>query len=111
MLAVARCVPSMDASGDADATDGEPVADARPDATVALGDVDCKDDPVLLKVCDGEGDSDSDTVLEAVPRCVIEPVAVTEVVVRGESDAVSVALCDNDDVGVRETLSVLEDDA
>ena len=37
MLNVARCVPSMDASGDADAMDGDPEGDGRPVATCASG--------------------------------------------------------------------------
>ena len=37
MLRVGRCVPAIDSSGDADATDGEPVADGRPVAICETG--------------------------------------------------------------------------
>jgi hypothetical protein len=127
MLYVGRCVPSMDSKGDADATDGEPVADARPDAIVALSDTVCVSDSVSVAVADnvalcvGEtephwdgdsvGDCDSDVVPDTVPHCDTEPVAVTEPVAHCDGETVCVALSDSDDVGVSETLTVSDVDA
>ena len=64
MLAVGRCVPSTELSGDAVATDGDPVAVTRPDATVAVGDTVCVSDSVTVTV----GDNDAHCVGDTEPH-------------------------------------------
>ena len=71
MLNVARCVPSRDASGDADWMDGEPVGDARPVAERTDGEPVGDARPVaIVCVTDGESDCDgqcdTDTVKDTV---------------------------------------------
>ena len=46
----------MEYTGDAVATDGDPVADASPDATVAVGDTVCVGEPEADAVADGDWD-------------------------------------------------------
>jgi hypothetical protein len=97
MLAVARCVPSMEASGVADTRDGDPDADRSPLATVAEGESDCEGEPetvnmrlcVSAGVCELVSDSKGDSVTTAVE--------VGESVATSERDAVAVGVPDAND--------------
>ena len=94
MLAVARCVPSMEPSGVADARDGDPDADCSPLATVAEGESDCEGEPesvnkrlcVSAGVCELVSDSKGDSVTTALE--------VGESVATPENDAVTVGVPD-----------------
>ena len=72
MLNVARCVPTMDASGDAERTDGDPVRETRTVAIVCVtdGERDGERDCVGQCVTDTEGVPDLQRVT------VGEPVAI-----------------------------------
>jgi len=97
MLAVARCVPSMEASGVADARDGDPDADRSPLATVTEGESDCEGEPdtvnmrlcVSAGVCELVSDSKGDSVTTEVE--------VGESVATSERDAVAVGVPDAND--------------
>ena len=64
-----------------------------------------------LTDCDGEGDCDTDAVLDAVPHCVTDAVDDSEFDTHCDVETVCVALCDSDDVSVCETLTVSDVDA
>ena len=97
MLAVARCVPSMEAIGVADARDGDPDTDRSPLATVAEGESVCEEEPetvnkrlcVSAGVCELVSDSKGDSVTTAVE--------VGESVATPENDAVAVGVPDAND--------------